>query len=114
MRRTTRAALGILVTVLTAVLSFVAPPAVASPGITATQPFVGMPVCKDGRTTGWTCGTVTAINVTVCYPQACVFGLARASMFSAPGDQGAPVFYRAELIGTVVAVSAGSTYFDPL
>ena len=73
-----------------------------------------MPVCKNGSTTGWTCGTVLAINVTVCYPQGCVYGLVRTNMYSAPGDQGAPVYYRTELIGHVVAVGSYSTYFDPI
>jgi hypothetical protein len=91
-----------------------APSAAAPPETTATQPYVGMPVCKNGRTTGWTCGQVTAINVTVCSPQGCMYGLAAASMYSAPGDQGAPVYYRSELIGTVVGASAGRTYFDPI
>jgi hypothetical protein len=94
---------------LFAVLTVAAPSASA-----ATRPYVGMPVCKDGSTTGWTCGTVTAVNVTVCYPQGCVTGLARTNMYAAPGDGGAPVYYRTELIGHVVGTAGGSTYFDPV
>lgn len=92
-----------------AVTAVVAPPASA-----ATRPYVGMYVCKNGSTTGLTCGTVQAINVTVCYPQGCVYGLVRTNMYSAPGDQGAPVYHRSELIGHVVAVGSYSTYFDPV
>jgi hypothetical protein len=32
-----------------------------------TNPPVGATVCKSGRTTGWTCGTITALNSSVVY-----------------------------------------------
>lgn len=104
----TLSVLSLLLAVLV-VTTVVAPSASA-----ATRPYVGMHVCKNGSTTGYTCGTVLAINVTVCYPQGCVYGLVRTNMFSAPGDQGAPVYHRTELIGHVVAVGSYSTYFDPI
>lgn len=106
--------LGVLFTVMTVMTAMTVLTVAAPSASAATRPYVGMPVCKNGKTTGYTCGTVLAVNVTVCYPQGCVYGLVRTNMFSAPGDQGAPVYYRTELIGHVVAVGSSSTYFDPL
>jgi hypothetical protein len=78
----------------------------------AVSPFIGQVVCKSGRTTGVTCGTVTGVNITgnVAYPRAgdpspgpCGTGngilvnLVRYSasfpytMMSQSGDSGAPV-----------------------
>jgi hypothetical protein len=105
---------GVVVGLMIAAPAFVAPQAAASPGTLATRPYVGMPVCKNGPVTGYTCGTVLAVNVTICYPQGCVHGLARTNMYAAAGDGGAPVYYRTELIGTVVGTAGGSTYFDPI
>ncbi|HEY8473022.1 MAG TPA: S1 family peptidase [Natronosporangium sp.] len=49
---------------------------------------VGTPVCKSGRTTGWTCGTITGKNETVNYPQGTVFGLTRHNACVEQGDSG--------------------------
>lgn len=106
-------AVGVLLGLVVAALAFVAPQAAASPGVQATRPYVGMTVCKNGSVTGYTCGRVLAVNVTVCYPTGCIYDLVRTNMYSARGDQGAPVYHGSELIGTVVAFGAGYTYFDP-
>lgn len=95
-------------------LIFAVSPAAASPGTMATQPYPGMLVCKNGPVTGYTCGHVYAVNVTVCFPQGCLYGLAQTNMYSAPGDQGAPVYFGTELIGTVVGAGGGWTFFDPI
>lgn len=50
---------------------------------------VGTTVCKSGRTTGWTCGKVTAVNQTVSYTGGYVVsGLVRHSACVEPGDSG--------------------------
>jgi hypothetical protein len=70
---------------------------------TVVEPFLGQAVCKSGRTSGVTCGTVTGITMTVNvnYGQSC--GTARLSnmimyspsgqysVMSQPGDSGSPV-----------------------
>lgn len=51
-------------------------------------PPVGATVCKSGRTTGWTCGTITAHNQTVVYGGHTVYGLVRHNACVEPGDSG--------------------------
>jgi streptogrisin C len=55
---------------------------------TFTDAPVGTPICKSGRTTGWTCGTITVKDETVNYPQGTVFGLTRHNACVEPGDSG--------------------------
>lgn len=87
--------------------------------ITVVDPPVGSPVCKAGSTSGWTCGTITAKNVTVNYPQGTVYGLTRTTMCSEPGDSGAPVFANGQPYGIVTGASGncswgGVTFVQPL
>lgn len=49
---------------------------------------VGTAVCKSGRTTGWTCGTVQAKNVTVNYAEGAVGGLTKSTACTEGGDSG--------------------------
>ena len=52
-------------------------------------PPVGATVCKSGRTTGYTCGRITALNQTVVYKGGLVLhGLARHDACVEPGDSG--------------------------
>lgn len=56
------------------------------------SPTVGQSVCYSSPVSGWQCGgTITGTNQTICYPQGCVYGLARSSLCPAPGASGAPV-----------------------
>jgi streptogrisin C len=59
----------------------------------------GMAVCRSGSTTGWRCGSVTATNQTVCYPQGCVGQMIRTNVCAEPGDSG----------GSLVTSPSGST-----
>ncbi|MDQ3628400.1 MAG: S1 family peptidase [Actinomycetota bacterium] len=53
------------------------------------NPPIGATVCKSGRTTGWTCGTLKATNQTVNYGNGdVVYGLVRHSACVEPGDSG--------------------------
>jgi hypothetical protein len=52
------------------------------------NPPVGATVCKSGRTTGYTCGTITALNQTVVYPEGIVYGLVRHTACVEGGDSG--------------------------
>lgn len=49
---------------------------------------VGAAVCRSGATTGYRCGTITAKNVTVNYPQGATYGLTRSSACVGFGDSG--------------------------
>lgn len=88
-------------------------------------PPVGSSVCHSSPLTGWRCGTVTALNMTVCFPQGCVFGLIRTTMCAEPGSEGAPVVTNPGSGATVRAVgiiaggsgtcaSGGTTYVQPI
>ena len=52
---------------------------------------VGTTVCKSGRTTHWTCGKITARNVSVNYGDGFVTGLFAHSACVEEGDSGGPV-----------------------
>jgi streptogrisin D len=53
---------------------------------------VGSTACKTGSTTGTTCGTVQAYNVTVNYAEGTVFGLTRTNICTQPGDSGGAMY----------------------
>jgi streptogrisin D len=53
---------------------------------------VGSSACKTGSTTGTTCGTVQAYNVTVNYAEGTVFGLTRTNICTQPGDSGGAMY----------------------
>jgi len=56
---------------------------------TWNNPPVGATVCKSGRTTGWTCGTITALNQSVTYKGGYLMtGLVRHNACVEPGDSG--------------------------
>jgi hypothetical protein len=87
------------------------------------NPAPGMAVCSSSPVTGWHCGTITAINQTVCYPQGCVTGLARSNLCPETGSSGAPVVtntgtrvYAVGLTsgGSGNCTSGGTTYIQPV
>ncbi|GGM47505.1 hypothetical protein GCM10012275_18250 [Longimycelium tulufanense] len=71
----------------------------------AVEPVVGMPVCKAGRTTGWTCGTVTETAVRVrSRPIGGEPRLLQVFMHDAcaeAGDSGGPVLSGTRAVGVV-------------
>lgn len=90
-----------------------------------TTPPVGSSVCYSSPVGGWRCGTVTALNQTVCYPEGCVSGLIRGTMCPDPGSSGAPVVTSPGSGTTVRAVglvaggsgnctSGGTTWIQPI
>ena len=52
------------------------------------NPPVGATVCKSGRTTGYSCGKITALNRTVNYPEGMVYGLVQHNNCVEGGDSG--------------------------
>ena len=58
----------------------------------ASRVPVGSSACKTGSTTGTTCGTVQAYNVTVNYAEGTVFGMTRTNICTQPGDSGGAMY----------------------
>src|SRR5918993_53578 len=61
---------------------------------------VGGSACKTGSTTGTTCGTVQAYNVTVRYAEGTVYGMTRTNICTQPGDSGGGLYARRPGPGT--------------
>ncbi|MGC2998753.1 S1 family peptidase [Streptomyces sp. G35A] len=85
----------------------------------AAHPVVGRSICHVGRTTGYRCGTVQAVNVTVDYGGGTVHGLFRSTICSEPGDTGGPAFSGGTALGIIVGssgncASGGHTYYQPV
>jgi Alpha-lytic protease prodomain/Trypsin len=60
----------------------------AIPVIGSTPAPVGAMICRSGARTGYRCGNVRALNVTVNYPQGAVYGLTSTSACIGGGDSG--------------------------
>ena len=71
----------------------------------ASRVPVGSQACKTGSTTGTTCGTVQAYNVTVRYAEGTVYGLTRTNICTQPGDSGGAMFAGSQAQG----VTSGGT-----
>ncbi|WP_346042399.1 S1 family peptidase [Actinomadura chokoriensis] len=86
----------------------------------ARSPVVGQSVCRSGPTTGVRCGTVTAVNQTVRFPEGTITGLARTNICVEPGDTpGAPYFSGTTAIGLGIGgsgtcTSGGTSFFQPV
>jgi streptogrisin C len=82
----------------------------------------GMAVCRSGSTTGWHCGSVTAVNATVCYSQGCVYQMIRTNVCAEPGDSGGSLVTNSGARRAVGMTSGGSgncssggtTFFQPV
>ncbi|HCT79526.1 MAG TPA: protease, partial [Micromonosporaceae bacterium] len=55
--------------------------------------YVGQYVCKQGSTTGYTCGRITQTNATVHYPDRTLTGMTWSTACVAAGDSGSGVYY---------------------
>jgi Alpha-lytic protease prodomain/Trypsin len=71
----------------------------------ASRVPVGSSACKTGSTTGTTCGTVLAYNVTVNYAEGTVYGLTRTNICTQPGDSGGAMFAGSQAQG----ITSGGT-----
>ncbi len=88
----------------------------------AATATVGMAVCRSGSTTGWHCGSVTAVNQTVCYSQGCVYQMIRTNVCAEPGDSGGSLVTNSGARRAVGLTSGGSgncssggtTYYQPV
>ncbi|WP_329048297.1 S1 family peptidase [Amycolatopsis sp. NBC_01488] len=81
----------------------------------AGDAYVGEQVCKSGRTTGLTCGTVTALDQTVNYGNGdVVYGLIETNVYSDHGDSGGALFDGSTALGTVSGGDSTTDYFQPV
>ncbi|SKC75000.1 S1 family peptidase [Krasilnikoviella flava] len=80
---------------------------------------VGAQVCRSGSTTGWHCGTVEALDVSVSYAEGTVDGLIRADVCAEPGDSGGSLLAGDQAQGVTSGgsgdcTSGGTTFFQPV
>ncbi|CAM2874211.1 S1 family peptidase [Saccharomonospora xinjiangensis] len=80
----------------------------------ASDAHVGQSICKSGSTTGLTCGTVEATNVTVNYPQGAVHELVQTSASAGSGDSGGALFAGSVGLGITSGMGGDSSFFQPL
>ncbi|GAA3873130.1 S1 family peptidase [Streptomyces sedi] len=85
----------------------------------AANPVVGQSVSRSGSTTGVTSGTVTALNVSVTYPQGTVRGTIQTTVCAEPGDSGGALFsgntaHGLTSGGSGNCSSGGTTFFQPV
>ncbi len=86
----------------------------------AGDAVVGQSICKSGSTTGLTCGTVQAVNVTVNYAEGSVYGMVQTNACTQPGDSGGSWFSGSTAIGitsggTIGGCGAGfQSFFQPV
>ncbi|WP_041624778.1 carbohydrate-binding protein [Stackebrandtia nassauensis] len=84
-----------------------------------TEAAVGASVCRSGSTTGWHCGTISAKNQSVSYPQGTVSGMTRTTVCAEPGDSGGSYISGGSAQGMTSGgsgncSSGGTTFFEPL
>lgn len=85
-----------------------------------TVAAVGTSVCRSGSTTGFRCGTIQAMNQTVCYSQGCVYQMTRTNACAQPGDSGGPYISSTRQAQGVLSggsgncTTGGTTFFQPL
>jgi streptogrisin C len=103
-----------------------ATPSVAAEGsttraITGTATAaVGAPVCRSGSTTGWRCGTVTAVDVTANYAAGPVEGLVLTTACSEGGDSGGPFVAGSSALGLLsggtgdCTTPGGTSLYQPI
>ncbi|MEL7977208.1 S1 family peptidase [Isoptericola sp. F-RaC21] len=80
---------------------------------------VGAQVCRSGSTSGWHCGTVEALDVSVSYAEGTVDGLIRTDVCAEPGDSGGSLLAGDQAQGVTSGgsgdcTSGGTTYFQPV
>jgi len=61
-----------------------------------STPLVGKVVCKQGKTTGTTCGRITRLNTSSRYDAGYVFGLIESRACTDKGDSGGPLWMTSE------------------
>ncbi|MGW0611522.1 S1 family peptidase [Streptomyces sp. NPDC002788] len=83
------------------------------------DPEVGQKIFRSGSTSGLREGEVTALDVTVNYPEGTVTGLIETNVCAEPGDSGGPMFADGVALGVTSGGSGdcaagGTTFFQPV
>ncbi|MGP9501079.1 trypsin-like serine protease [Specibacter sp. AOP5-B1-6] len=98
-----------------------ADPKASGPKVTGVSNAVaGAKICKSGRTTGWTCGTVDEANTIFLVgghnieedpdDVRAVRGFSSADLESAPGDSGGAIISGTKAVGMISAGGSGHVY----
>ncbi|MET9552157.1 S1 family peptidase [Streptomyces sp. NPDC006645] len=85
----------------------------------AANPAVGQSLCHAGRTSGIRCGVVTAVNLSVSFPEGIVTGVFSSNICAEPGDVGGPAFSGSTALGVILGgngncSSGGTTFYQPV
>ncbi|MFC6883545.1 MULTISPECIES: S1 family peptidase [Actinomadura] len=87
----------------------------------AGYPSVGQRICRSGPLTGVRCGTVTATNLTINFPEGTINGVARTNICIDPPElPGAPYFAGTMAVGLELgsggscSTGGGASYFQPV
>lgn len=85
----------------------------------AGDPTVGQSVQRSGSTTGVHGGSVTALDVSVSYPEGTVHGTIQTTVCAEPGDSGGSLFAGSTALGLTSGgsgncSSGGTTFFQPV
>ncbi|WP_405792111.1 S1 family peptidase [Streptomyces sp. NBC_01506] len=85
----------------------------------AANPAVGQSVCHVSGGTGLRCGTVTALNIVIRYPDGTISQVFSANICSDSGAVGGPAFSGGTALGVLAAgngncSSGGTTYYLPV
>jgi len=85
----------------------------------SNQAPVGSQVCLIGSTTGVHCGTVTALNATINFPEGTITGVTQTSVCAEPGDRGSAFISGDQAQGVLIGgsgncSSGGETFFQPI
>ncbi|WP_129838799.1 S1 family peptidase [Streptomyces sp. RFCAC02] len=85
----------------------------------AAEAVVGQSVRRSGSTTGVHGGEVTAVDVSVSYPQGTVYGVIETTVCAEPGDSGGALFADGDAVGLTSGgsgdcTSGGTTFFYPV
>ncbi len=80
---------------------------------------VGASICRSGRTTGWRCGVVQAMDVTVNYAAGPVYGTTQTNACAEGGDSGGSFISGNQAQGVTSGgsgncSSGGTTFFQPI
>jgi hypothetical protein len=75
---------------------------------------IGAAVCKQGSTSGWTCGRIQAKNQTVRYAEGTVTGMIETNVHAEPGDSGGPLIAGNQAQGLLSGGDSSTTFFYPV
>ncbi|MFE4540068.1 S1 family peptidase [Streptomyces scopuliridis] len=85
----------------------------------AARPYVGQSICHTNGGSGVHCGTVTAVNVTINFPEGIMTGVIKSNTCSEAGAAGSPAFSGSTALGIILDVNqscsaGGSTFYQSI